>query len=442
MSLHLPLAAAGPMLAVAEGDSGPMMEDGPSVLLFVVAVVAVSIVAAVIAHPLLTRLPLRRSVPLLALIGPVLGVVGSLIGTGAMTLSGHDIWYSLLVAACTGAASIVVGLRLARPVAADLDQIMSTVEAVADGERQARTGIERPDEIGKLASTVDELSRSLARAEVERAAAETERQSVVSALSHDLRTPLASLLVSVDALQDGVGDPDDHLRAMRGNVLALEALVGDLFLLARADSGSLALTSETLDLAELVDEAVEAIGPVAADREVTVRAEMGQARFVDGDDRALGRVLRNLLDNAVRHSPEGGVVRVADRSEGARVVVEVHDEGDGFPEAFLPEAFDRFTQADGSRSRTGGAGLGLAIARTLLAAHDGLVTAEAGPGGLVRIELPASDHSPLPAPSAAPELLEGETVQAEQQVLAGPLRRRAGQERTGVPPAGARRRRS
>ncbi|MEM9612744.1 MAG: ATP-binding protein [Actinomycetota bacterium] len=384
-----------PLVGDSDGSlESAMMDDGPSAVLFVSLIAVVSVVAVLLAHPLLARLPLRRAVPALALVGPSLAILGGLIGTAAMTLSGRDMWYALLVAVCTGTAAIVVGLRLARPVARDLDAVASTVEAVAAGDRQTRTGIERTDEIGQLAAAVDELSRNLARAEAERSAADAERRSVVSALSHDLRTPLASLLVSVDALQDGVGDADDHLRAMRGNVLALESLVGDLFLLARADSGSLSLCSEDLDLAELIDEALEAVQPVADAAGVSLVADVAGPVPIQGDDRALGRVLRNLLDNAIRYSPIEGTVRVADVSACDRLVrIEVTDEGPGFATSFLPRAFDRFTQADGARSQQGGAGLGLAISRTLLAAHDGAVTAEAGPGGLVRVELPAAGVS-------------------------------------------------
>jgi two-component system sensor histidine kinase BaeS len=202
---------------------------------------------------------------------------------------------------------------------------------------------------------------------------------------------LASLLVSVEALEDGLGDPDAHLRAMRGNVWALEALIGDLFLLARADSGSLGLGRESLDLAELVDEAVEAVEPVASVKAVAVRAELEGPIVVNGDHGALGRVLRNLLDNAIRYSPESGTVTIIDHSDGERACIEVIDEGTGFPESFVPHAFERFTQADDARSRPGGAGLGLAIARTLLLAHDGSISVEAGPGGRVTIEVPISE---------------------------------------------------
>lgn len=387
MAGGVPLAAAPVPLA--------LMPDRASVILFVGATVAVSVVAAVVVPLGLGRLSLRLAVPALALVGPVLAVIGGLIGIGAMTLSGHDIWYVLLMTTCSGAAAIVVGLRLARPVARDLGRVVDTVEAVAEGDRAARTGIERNDEIGKLAAAVDGLTRSLSRAELERAAADDERSSVVSALSHDLRTPLASLLASVDALADRVGDPEAHLRAMRGNVLALESLVGDLFLLARADSGRLALTREPLDLSELIDEAVEAVEPVASAHGLTVVAETQGPVVVSGDHPALGRVLRNLLDNAIRHSPADGTVTVRERSDGAVARFEVCDEGPGFSSDFIKRAFDRFAQADDSRHRPGTAGLGLAIAQTLVQAHQGSIQIEPGPGGLVRVELPLLDRPVL-----------------------------------------------
>lgn len=374
-----------------DGGSGlAMMDDAPSLALFVALVIAVSVASAIVLPIVLRRLPLRHAIPVLALVGPGLAFVGSLFGMGAMTLSGHDIWYVLLVAVSTGVASMVVGLRVARPMARDLDRVSTTVESVASGDRGARSGVDSGGEVGLLAAAVDELSRSLARAEAERAAAEDERRSVVSALSHDLRTPLASLLVSVDALEDEIGDPGAHIRAMRGNVLALESLVGDLFLLARADAGSLQLELEMLDLAELVDEAVEAVTPVASVRDVAIVAELHGPILVEGDYVALGRVLRNLLDNAVRHSPSTGLVSVIGSCHSGEAWLKILDEGAGFAESFLPQAFERFTQADGARSRPGGAGLGLAIARTLILAHGGAIEIQAGPGGQVHLGLPTA----------------------------------------------------
>ena len=365
-----------------------MMDDETSLTLFVVIIGALSVAAVIAVPSLIRRLPISRAVPALALIGPLLAVAGSLVGSGAMTLSGHDISYVLLVAAASGAAAIVVGWRLAGPLARDLDVVGKTVGAIANGDRSARTKIDRPDELGELASTVDQLGQSLQRAEVEREVAEQERMAVVSALSHDLRTPLASLLASVDALEDGIADGPTHLRAMRSNVLALERLIEDMFLLARADSGALALQAEALDLAELIDEALEAIGPTAGERNVQLSAKLSTAIPVLGDDNALGRVLRNLLDNAVRHAPDGGSVAVVTecfRNENPpRVEFRVVDNGPGFPADFVSRAFERFSQADTARSRHGGAGLGLAIAHTLVEAHDGEISIrEPGPGDVL-----------------------------------------------------------
>lgn len=369
-----------------------MMDDEASIGLFVAITVALAVAAVTLLPPVMKRLRIRSAVPALAVIGPVLAAVGSLAGSGAMTLSGHDVRYVVLVVAVTGVAASIVGWRLARPLAMDLDAVAGTVEAMAAGDRTSRTGIDRSDEVGELAAAVDELGRSLLRSETERDAAEGERRAVVSALSHDLRTPLASLLASVDALEDGLADGETHLRSMRRNVLALERLVEDLFLLARADSGRLVLQAESLDLSELIDEALEAVGPAATEHGVRLRSESASAIAVRGDDTAIGRVLRNVLDNAIRHASSAGVVDVATRIDGDVVTVSVHDDGDGFDPEFVPRAFERFTQADSARSRHGGAGLGLAIAQTLVEAHGGSVVIEPGPGGHVAIRLPLDDH--------------------------------------------------
>ncbi len=381
----------------ADGAGMDMMEDGPSVALFAALVVIMSLVAVAVFPWIFRRLSLRRAVPGLALIGPILALIGGVIGSGAMVLSGRDVWFSLVVAVAAAAAAIIVGLRLARPVARDLERISATVKAVARGDRRMVTDVDRPDEIGELACAVDDLSRSLAQAEAHRAAADEERTAVVSALSHDLRTPLASLLVSLDAIEDGIGDASAHLRAMRGNVLALEHLIEGLFLLARADAGALALQFEPVDLSEILDDAAEAVGPLAHRRSVTLHTSLDQPILVEADPIALGRVFRNLLENAIRHSPEGGPVDIGYQLDGGRVRVFVTDAGEGFPPDFAPRALERFTQADDARSRPGTSGLGLAIADALVAAHRGQVLIYPGPGGRVDVELPAL---PRTAPAA------------------------------------------
>lgn len=395
MSLRTALAATPDDLTEEVKTGMDVMEDGPSVALFVGLVAVVALVAIIALPHVFRRLSLRKAVPGLALIGPVLALIGGIIGTGAMTLSGRDIWYSLFVALAAGIAAIIVGLRLSHPVARDLERIGSTVMAVAGGDRTMRTDIDRSDEVGALAAAVDDLIRSLSLAEAERRIAEEERTAVVSALSHDLRTPLASLLVSIDAVEDGIGDAASHLKAMRGNVMALKRLVDDLFLLARADSGALELNFEPLDLAELVDDAVEALRPMAESRSVSIRNSLDEPILVVGDHTALGRVFRNLLENAVRHSPTEGTVAVGFSRSDGRVDVAVTDQGAGFDPAFVPRALDRFSQADDARTRQGAAGLGLAIADTLMKAHSGEVMIHPGPGGQVDVRLQLLEDRPV-----------------------------------------------
>jgi signal transduction histidine kinase len=170
----------------------------------------------------------------------------------------------------------------------------------------------------------------------------------------------------------------------------LSALVDDFFLLSRIESGRLDLHPTAVDLTEVADEAIEALAPVAASRQVTVVLAAHARVHVRGNPTALGRVIRNLIDNAIRYAPAGSQVRVTVGDQG-NPSVRVDDDGPGFPDDFSETAFDRFTRADASRARaTGGAGLGLAIARGLIEAHGGRIWLEGPPGGHVAFELPAA----------------------------------------------------
>ena len=177
---------------------------------------------------------------------------------------------------------------------------------------------------------------------------------------------------------------------MQRDVEALTALVEDLFLLASLETDNIELPVATVDLTEIADEALEALAPVAAAHGVTLELDAGERVRADGNAAALARVIRNLVDNAIRHAPPGSVVTIrVSRGPGPRV--QVIDQGPGFPEQFASEAFDHFTRADASRSRnTGGAGLGLAIARSVIEAHGGRIWIEASEGGHVAFELPAA----------------------------------------------------
>jgi two-component system, OmpR family, sensor histidine kinase BaeS len=167
------------------------------------------------------------------------------------------------------------------------------------------------------------------------------------------------------------------------------AISSTTFLLARIESGRLELSPVDVDIAELADEAVEAVTPMAAVRRVALAVDAPGHIAVQGDPAALGRVLRNLLSNAIRHSPESGEVRLVLSRNGAEAITTVVDEGPGFPTEMGNSVFERFVRADDSRNRvSGGAGLGLAIAKGIVEAHGGTITIEPGPGGQVRFSVP------------------------------------------------------
>ncbi|HZD24590.1 MAG TPA: HAMP domain-containing sensor histidine kinase, partial [Acidimicrobiia bacterium] len=161
-----------------------------------------------------------------------------------------------------------------------------------------------------------------------------------------------------------------------------------IFLMARLESGDIVLQPECVDLTEIVDEAMEVFRPIASAREVAIHLEADARVEASATPEAVARVVRNLLDNAIRHSPTGGVVVVA-VSNGSAAHCTVSDEGPGFSPEFVASAFDVFTRDDTSRRRSGGAGLGLTIARSYVSALGGDIRAEPGPGGKVAFWLPA-----------------------------------------------------
>jgi two-component system sensor histidine kinase BaeS len=295
------------------------------------------------------------------------------------------------VLAITAVFATLLVLLASIPLGRDARRLEATVRRIDGGDRAVRTGVQRADELGHVARALDELTARLDLLERERAGYEAERTAMLSSVGHDLRTPLAALRVAVEAMDDGVApDPERYLRSMRRDVEALSALVDDFFLLARIEAGRLDLRPTPVDLTEIADEAIEALTPVATSRDVTVALDAAARVHVRGNPTALGRVVRNLIDNAIRYAPEGSEVRVTVSNNG-NPSVHVVDHGPGFPDDFSEAAFGRFTRADTSRTRaTGGVGLGLAIAQGLVEAHGGRIWIEAPPGGRVAFELPGA----------------------------------------------------
>jgi signal transduction histidine kinase len=213
---------------------------------------------------------------------------------------------------------------------------------------------------------------------------ESSRRELVAWVSHDLRTPLAGLRAMAEALEDGVVDtPDqvaDYYRRIRVETDRLAGMVDDLFELSRIHAGALQLNLDTVSLADLVSDSLASTSAWAESKRVSVRAENGAWPAVRGSDAELSRVMRNLLANAIRHTPVDGTVVVAAGTDHNGAWLSVQDECGGIPTADLPRVFDVAFRGESARSPRhrgdGGAGLGLAIARGLVEAHNGVISVE------------------------------------------------------------------
>jgi signal transduction histidine kinase len=262
---------------------------------------------------------------------------------------------------------------------------------MAHGERPPRVPVRTRDEIGELAAAFNQMASSVA-------VAEQLRRQMVTDIAHELRTPLTNIRGYLEAVRDGVVTPRaEVIDSLHEEALLLSRLVDDLQALALAEAGQLTLRRQPVRFDELATRTVAALPP-ALEGSPAIRLEVPpDLPSVHVDPERVGQVLRNLLDNARRHTPSTGEVVVSARADAGRVVVAVRDTGSGIAPEHLPFVFERFYRADQARARaTGGTGLGLAIVRQLVEAHGGQVSVASTPGAgaAVTFTLPnVSDNS-------------------------------------------------
>lgn len=325
----------------------------------------------------------------LSLVSLVVVVFGLAIAANRMFISDHDLTVVLIVLGFGLLAALGFAVSASRSLTVDLRAMATATSEVAEGDLAARTDVTRSDEIGRLAAGIDEMARRLEEDATARINEDERRRQFFAAVGHDLRTPLASAQVAVEALRDGVAtDPDRYYASLQRDLGALHSLVDDLFLLARIQSGDMAIDAMPTDLTDVADEAIEIFLPVATKENVELVLDAPTRVVVRTGPEAVSRVMRNLLDNAIRYAPDGSAVTVEVSQNGGASVV-VSDEGPGFSEEFVGHAFDSFSRPDTDRNRaTDGSGLGLAIAKGFVVALDGEIWAEPGPGGRVEFTLP------------------------------------------------------
>jgi signal transduction histidine kinase len=284
--------------------------------------------------------------------------------------------------------ALLLGLLISWRLTAPLRQLTHAAGAIAAGDLSQRVPAKGGDELGELGQAFNEMAASLEDGEAL-------RRNMMADVAHELRTPLTVIQGNLQAILDGVYPLDEaQVASLFDETRLLTRLVDDLRELALAEAGQLRLEHEMIDMASLAQGAVGNFSPGAEAAGLKLESAIsGESLEVTGDADRLGQVLRNLISNALRHTPAGGRVTVTVRRSGERVLLEVADTGTGISPEDLPHVFDRFYRGDKSRSRRGGgAGLGLAIARQLVIAHGGEIDAEStlGAGTTFRVSLPAS----------------------------------------------------
>jgi len=300
-------------------------------------------------------------------------------------------WVAALAAAAVAAAGAlaVVVVLLRRWVLRPLARLAAEADRIAGGELDIAPVPSRAREVAQVGDALYGMAGGLREALRASAAAERDRRFLVTAIAHDLRTPLFTLRGSLEALERGIGD-GRHLARAQDRAADVDRLITDLFAFSRLEYAGEAVAFEEVDVRAIAQRASEAVEPLAAahGRALELRA-VGQRLVVRGDGEGLQRMLTNLLDNAIRHG-RTRVMLGAQRANGA-IRVEVVDDGPGFAEDDLPRVFDPLYRSDRARAN-GSSGLGLAIARRLARAHGGEVYAANAQGGGARLTvvLPAS----------------------------------------------------
>ncbi|WP_329485852.1 HAMP domain-containing histidine kinase [Kitasatospora sp. NBC_01246] len=353
------------------------------------------------------RLLRRRSMALSLFCVAVVTVLAVTSGTfavaQAMFLSGHDLGVVITVLGMASVVSLLTAALLGRQVVAGsraLTEAARTVGSDAGFTAPAHPlGLELAQLSEELAATSARLAESRARAQ----ALDASRRELIAWISHDLRTPLAGLRAMAEALEDGVAErPEQYLKRIRSEVERLTGMVDDLFELSRIQAGALSLSLARVSVYDLVDDALAGAHPLARQRGVRLEGRQVAAEPVEVDSGEITRVLGNLLVNAIRSTPEDGVVAVSARREVDEVVLSVTDGCGGIPEQDLSRVFEtgwrgsaartpRRDRGEGGEGGDSGAGLGLAIVRGIVEAHAGRARVHNVTGGCCfEIALPAA----------------------------------------------------
>ncbi|HLA06718.1 MAG TPA: HAMP domain-containing sensor histidine kinase [Anaerolineales bacterium] len=299
-----------------------------------------------------------------------------------MFASQHDLLLAIVLLVFASGMAMVLGYFLSSTITERIHKLKQAAEQLAQGDLQTRVAVSGHDEVAVLAFTFNQMAEQLQAADRRQRELESLRRDLIAWVSHDLQTPLTSMRAILEALSDGVVDDPEtvkrYLHTAQRDVRSLSSLIDDLFQMAQLDAGGFPLNRAKASLGDLVSDTLESFTELAKQHEIYLEGNVDpDVDPVHMDTQAIGRVLINLIGNAFRHTPPTGRVSIWVRRTTRGVDVTVSDTGEGIREEDIPHIFERFYRGEKSRNRvTGGAGLGLAIARGIVRAHGGDIRVE------------------------------------------------------------------
>ncbi len=298
-----------------------------------------------------------------------------------MFASQHDLVLGTILLLFASGMAIALGWFFATTLGERIDSLRGAARQLADGELSTRVNVQGRDELAELSQAFNEMAEKVEAAAREQQELDQLRHELLAWTSHDLQTPLASMRAMIEALADDMVEDDTtrrrYLATIQREIQSLSSLIDDLLQVAQIDAGGLRIDPAWNSLSDLISDTLESFSEIAMQQGVKLSGEaVPDLDPVWFDPPRIGRVLANLIQNALQYTPEGGQVIIRAEKVDGVITIEVRDDGEGIKPEDMPMIFESFYRGEKSRSRaTGGSGLGLAIAKGLVEAHNGQITA-------------------------------------------------------------------
>ena len=298
----------------------------------------------------------------------------------------HDFLLGTVLLIFAGAIAMALGYLLSSSFLDRIQSIDRVAKKIAAGNLSSRVPVEGRDELADLAHTFNHMASQLEEAAEERRELEKLRKELIAWIGHDLQTPLTSISAIIEALADGMVQDEDtrqrYYETAKKNISALSHLIDDMFQLAQIDAGGLKLNYQSVSIADLISDSLEGFTELAKREEIELRGSVSEGiGEVEVDAQRINRVLNNLIDNALQHTPRSGCVEVLATKSAPTIEVVVEDNGSGISPGDLPFIFDKFYRGTKShRDSSRRTGLGLAIAKGIIIAHGGDISVSSKPG--------------------------------------------------------------